>query len=52
MGNHITNRLLTKDEQKLLMIYYYKIKQLMDEFSIPFSETQIYNLHDLSMDFE
>lgn len=51
MGNHITNRLLTKDEQKLLMIYYYKMKHLMDKFMMPFNEQQQYSFYDLGDTF-
>lgn len=38
MEKTVSSQWLSKDEWKLLMIFYYKIKQLMDEFSIPFNE--------------
>jgi hypothetical protein len=48
MGNNVTSNLLSRDEQKLLLILYYDIKHLMNKFSIPFNEQQQYNINDLS----
>lgn len=51
MAKRTPSKWLPKDERKLLMIYYYKIQQLMDQHSIPFNEQQEYSIEDLSKAF-
>jgi len=51
MAKTTPSKWLLKDERKLLMIYYYKIQQLMDDNSIPFNEQQQYSIEDLSKAF-
>ena len=51
MARTTPSKWLPKDERKLLMIYYYKIQQLMDDNSIPFNEQQQYSIEDLSKAF-
>ena len=52
MENITYGRLLSKDEQKLLLIHYYKLQQLRRDYSMPICARIGYNVDDLVRAFQ